>query len=198
MKGYLKLRKHALHILNTELPEELCYHNIIHTLDVLNVVNKYIRRQKIDNHHAKLLRIGAILHDIGFTVGRENHEEKGVVIAKRLMHQYNFSEKDIKIVKGLILATKVPQSPKTNLEKVICDSDLDYLGRRDFYVTGDQLLKELNNQGFNLDVEEWNKMQITFLKDHKYHTEFAKKYRKPNKVKRIKELEKLIENEIAK
>lgn len=194
MKGYLKLRKHALHILNTELPEELCYHNIIHTLDVLNVVNRYIRRLKIDAYHAKLLRIGAILHDIGFTVGRENHEEKGVVIAKQLMHQYGFPEKDIKIVKGLIMATKVPQTPKNKLEKIICDSDLDYLGRRDFYVTGDQLLKELTNQGFNLCVDDWNKMQITFLKDHRYHTDFAIKYRRPQKVKRIKELEMLFED----
>ncbi|WMI64165.1 HDIG domain-containing protein [Aestuariibaculum sp. YM273] len=188
MKGYLKLRKHALHILNTELPEELCYHNIIHTLDVLNVVNKYIRREKIDGYHAKLLRVGAILHDIGFTVGRENHEEKGVVIAKRLMHQYGFPEEAIKTVKGLIMATKVPQNPRTHLEEIICDSDLDYLGRRDFYVTGDQLLKELNNQGLDLDVDQWNKMQVAFLEEHRYHTEFAKKYRKPKKVKRIREL----------
>ena len=32
----------------------------------------------------------------------------------------------------LILATKVPQKPKNKLEKIICDADLDYLGREDF------------------------------------------------------------------
>lgn len=193
MKGYLKLRKKALDILNKELPEELYYHNIIHTLDVLNVVNKYIKRIKLDGHQAKLLRIGAVLHDIGFTISRVNHEEKGVDIAKKLMLKHGFSDNDVKVIKGLIMATKVPQSPKTEMEKIICDADLDYLGRRDFYVIGDQLLKELNTSGFVLDADEWYSIQIKFLENHKYHTKFAQKFRQPEKEKRILELKRLIE-----
>ncbi|GAA4298664.1 HD domain-containing protein [Aestuariibaculum suncheonense] len=194
MKGYLKLRKDVLHILNTELPEALCYHNIIHTLDVLNVANKYIKRLKVDSYHAKLLRMGAMLHDIGFIIGRENHEEKGVVIAKELMTKHGFSKEDINIIKGLIMATKVPQSPKTKLEQIICDSDLDYLGRRDFYFKGDQLLKELNVQGTPIAVDEWYKIQISFLESHTYHTEFAKRFRQPKKEQRIQELKEKVKS----
>ena len=193
MKGYLKLRKNVLEILNTKLPEGLYYHNIIHTLDVLNIVNKYIKRLNIDIHNAKLLRIGAVIHDIGFTVSRFNHEEKGVVIAKELMLKYGFSDEDIKVVKGLIMATKVPQSPKTEMEKIICDADLDYLGRRDFYVIGDQLFKELNTSGLISDINEWYNIQIKFLENHKYQTEFAQNFRQPEKEKRILELKRLIE-----
>ena len=30
-------------------------------------------------------------------------------------------------------ATKIPQTPLTKLEEIICDADLDYLGREDFF-----------------------------------------------------------------
>ena len=65
MKKYLKLRKKVLEVLNSKLPKELYYHNVRHILDVFKVVNQYIRRDKIDKKSAYLLRIGALLHDIG-------------------------------------------------------------------------------------------------------------------------------------
>ena len=48
------------------------------------------------------------------------------------MTQYGYSENHIKIVKGLINATRVSQNPKNHLEKILCDADLDYLGRSDY------------------------------------------------------------------
>ena len=75
MKGYYRLRKRVLHRLMTQLPERLYYHDYAHTIDVLKSCNAYIKRYRIDPHKAKLLRIGALLHDIGFTVSDEDHEE---------------------------------------------------------------------------------------------------------------------------
>ena len=76
MKGYLNLRKQALDILKSELPTDLYYHDVHHTLDVLSVVNQYIRKKKLDTTSKYLLKIAGLLHDIGYTVGRFNHEEK--------------------------------------------------------------------------------------------------------------------------
>ena len=75
-----------------------------------------------------MLRLGVLMHDIGFTVSSENHEEEGVKIAKSLMAKHNFSHEEIDLVSGLIMATKIPQRPKSLLQKIICDVDLDYLG----------------------------------------------------------------------
>jgi hypothetical protein len=36
--------------------------------------------------------------------------------------------------------------------------------------------------------EKWNEIQIEFLKKHRYHTTFAKKYRQPQLEKRLSEL----------
>ncbi|NNC70142.1 MAG: HD domain-containing protein [Flavobacteriaceae bacterium] len=192
MKGYRKLRNKALEILQTELSEDLSYHGFQHTLDVLKVCNQYVKREKIDAHNAKLLRLGALLHDIGFTISNIDHEERGVEIADKLMTELDFSEKDINKVKGLILATRIPQTPKNHLEKIICDADLDYLGRSDFYKISNFLFKELKVFDIINTKYEWDKAQIRFLEAHKYHTDFALKYRQPNKEERIAELKQAV------
>ena len=193
MKGYNKLRRKAVEILNSQLPKELSYHSIEHTLNVLKTCNNYIKREKIENHKAKLLRIAALMHDIGFTISNKDHEETSKDIAEDLMKSYGFPKKDIDIVKGLILATRIPQFPKNELEKIICDCDLDYLGRSDFYIISDQLFRELAFSPITKTKLDWNKFQIKFMEAHKYHTQFALKNRQPYKETRIAELKELVE-----
>jgi len=192
MEGYNTLRKKCLKLLSTQLSKDLCYHGIHHTLDVLKVINQYIKREKVKAQDAKLLRIGALLHDIGFTVSYTDHELRSVETANKLMSELGFSKEHIKTVNGLILSTRVPQKPKNILEKIICDSDLDYLGRSDFYSKSNLLFKELKTYASIESKLEWNKIQVKFLKSHKYHTKFANKYRQPQKIKRILEIEQQI------
>ena len=194
MKGYIKIRKMILGILNSKLPKELSYHNLQHTLDALHVCNQYIKRVKLDSHSAKLLRLGVLFHDIGFTVSKKNHETRGIEIAKGLMREFNFSIKDMDVVTGLIMATRMPQNPQNQVERIICDVDLDYLGRNDFYPISDQLYKELQNDSIAQNKLEWNKIQIKFLESHKFHTVFARRNRQPQKEKRIAELKLLLLN----
>lgn len=190
MKGYYTLRKRALELLRTRLPKRLYYHDYAHTLDVLNACNAYLRRYKVPAHQAKLLRLGAIMHDIGFTVSDENHEANGAAIAEKLMKELSFKQADINAVQNLIMATKIPQQPQNTLEKILCDADLDYLGRKDFYVIGDKLFKELKIKGIVSTRSAWNKLQVTFLEAHQYHTRFARRYRSPQKEKYLLELKK--------
>ncbi len=164
-----------------------------HTLDALKTCDLYLRHIKINSHDARLLRLGILFHDIGFTVSNEEHEYKGSIIARDLLTQFGFKTKDIDVIVGLILSTKIPQSPKTLLENMICDIDLDYLGRSDFYEISESLYEELQVTIGLKNKNDWNKIQVKFLEAHKYHTDFAIKKRQPEKEKRINELKKLIE-----
>lgn len=192
MKKYIELKKEVLGILNTKLPRDLYYHGIHHTMDALDVCDLYLIKERINKDDAYLLRIGVLMHDIGFTISIEDHEVRGVELAEKLMSSHNFDPKNIDVVKELILATQVPQNPKTHLEEIICDVDLDYLGRSDFYTISDQLFRELVAYNYIGDKKAWNKVQIKFLETHKFHTDFAKKNRQPEKEKRIVELKKLV------
>ena len=188
MNKYLELKKKVLDVLNNNLPKALHYHGIHHTIDALEVCELYIVAEKVNSHDAEILRIGVLMHDIGFTVSIENHELRGIEMAEKLMINDNFDQNDIDLVKQLIMATQVPQNPKDHLEAIICDVDLDYLGRSDFYKIGERLYKEMVAYEKIMSREEWNKIQIKFLEAHKYHTVFAQKNRQPQKEKRILEL----------
>lgn len=192
MKGYYKLRSTIIDILNSKLSKDLHYHGVHHTLDALKTCKVYLRHNQVNTHDAKLLRLGVLLHDIGFTETTHEHEQKGSEIAKRMLTDYGFPTEDIDVIVGLILTTKVPQNPKTLLEKIICDVDLDYLGRSDFYAISNQLFQELKALDVIDDFDEWNKLQIRFLEAHRYHTDFAIENRQPQKEQRIKELKKLV------
>ena len=193
MKGYYKLRKLIIERLQNELSQDLHYHGVHHTLDALKTCDLYLRHIQINPYDARLLRLGILFHDIGFTVSNEEHEYKGSIIARDILSQFDFKTKDIDIIVGLILSTKIPQSPKTLLENMICDIDLDYLGRSDFYKISESLYEELKVTIGLKNKNEWNKIQVKFLEAHKYHTDFAIKKRQPEKEKRIKEIKKLIE-----
>jgi hypothetical protein len=88
----------------------------------------------------------------------------------------------------MIMATKVPQTPHTLLEKIICDADLDYLGRDDFYAVGSRLFDEMKVRGFVESEREWNLIQKTFLETHRYHTKYARQHRESKKQEYLQEI----------
>lgn len=191
--GYLKLRHYIFKTLSAGLSDSLKYHGTHHTRDVLNVCNQYIKRYHVSAKDAGLLRAGALMHDFGFIYTYKNHEEKGVEMAREILPEFGYSKKDLDVIEGLIMATKVPQTPKTFLEEIICDADLDYLGRPDFDPISESLFEELNINGRPLNRHEWNTLQVNFLSSHHYHTTWARKYRAPNKAKRLQKLKTEIE-----
>lgn len=188
MQGYLKLRKYVLDELREKLPQYLAYHGINHTLDVLNVCEQYIRREKLDERDRYLLRIGAIVHDMGFLIGPTNHEAVGAEMASKLMKELRMSQDVIDEVKGLVMATKIPQTPLNDLQKIICDADLDYLGRDDYPIISVKLFAELKHMNVISTEEQWKNLQINFLTAHKFHTSFARKNREPKKQYWLKKL----------
>jgi len=192
MKDYKGLEWEALQLLDANLSEKLHYHGLSHTLEVLYVCNQYIDRENLPQEPAGLLRVGALMHDIGFTVSLKEHEALSMKLAGPMMKKHGYTTEDYEVVKGLIRSTKVPQSPHNHLEEIICDSDLDYLGRDDFYRISQLLFEELQLFSIVKNKTEWNRKQVVFLEAHRYHTDFACRYRQPKKEERIRELKALL------
>lgn len=191
--GYLAFRRFVIHELAHRLSPDLTYHGIHHTKDVLSVCNQYIKRLKIKGREAELLQTGALIHDMGFLYTYRDHEEEGVKMAQQLLPQYEFDQEEIATISGLIMATKVPQQPKTELEKILCDADLDYLGREDFEPISESLFQELQNVNLLHDRVAWDNIQVRFLEGHCYHTAYAQKYRQPPKTMRLEEIRRRIQ-----
>lgn len=176
--------------LENELPDGLFYHGVHHTKDVLQAALKIAETENISTKDLKLLRLAIWLHDIGFVQSYKGHEETGCNIAKLILPKYHIPEEEIEVICGLIRATKIPQTPDTKLERIICDADLDYLGREDVYEIADTLYEEIRSKVGPLNDKDWNDLQISFLEAHNYFTKFSKKHRAPAKLKYLKALKK--------
>jgi adenylate cyclase len=162
------------------LPSHLSYHNIEHIRDVVDKAQLYGEKEGLDLEQLHLLKTAAWLHDIGYIWDEEKHEERGVQFALDYLPTWGFDKADIEVICGMIMATKIPQSPKSRMEEVICDADLDYLGRDDYFTISRRFFKELNHfRPFS--ESEWKELQISFFEKHSYFTNSAKEFRDKGK-----------------
>ena len=122
--------KFVFELFKNELPSTYVYHNYTHSKRVYKSINEIIENSQIDVKDATILRLAALLHDTGYVVGRENHEEEGVKIATKFLKEHNVEDAIIEGVEKCILATKFKNTvPNTDLEKAIRDADSSHFGK---------------------------------------------------------------------
>ncbi|MBC2839545.1 HD domain-containing protein [Robiginitalea sp. SC105] len=167
--------------LDKKLPGYLTYHCLDHTIDVANVCEHYIEYYMISKRIARLIRIAAVSHDYGYIYSPKEHEERSI---KEIVPQLkdSCSEREIFLISGMIRATKVPQEPKNIYEEIMADADLDYLGRSDYDTLSTGLYKEFMHFGVVKNECDWLDVQIRFLDNHRYHTDWAIRNRKASKL----------------
>jgi len=161
--------------LETELPKYLHYHTAEHTKDVLASAELLAETERVSGDELVLLKTAALFHDAGFLETYSDHEEISCKMAAAWLPKFDYNKEQIDEICNLILVTKMPQTPITKLEKVICDADLYYLGTDKFFIIADRLYKELHEAGFLKDREEWRNAEIKFLGAQTYFTNTAKK-----------------------
>ena len=174
--------------LEENLPDHLAYHCLEHTIDVANVCDFYIDHYEISEKMAKLIRIAAVCHDYGYMDSPINHEAKSIEKITPLLKENNYTDNEIELIGGMIMATKIPQRPTNLYEEILADADLDYLGRGDYDELSSRLLKEFLYYDVVSNQKEWLDAQIKFLEIHRYHTDLAQKQRIKTKLEKLKEL----------
>lgn len=192
---FVDIQELILDKLEKELPEYLHYHNVKHTIDVVTEVELIGWAEGVSDEEILLLKTAALFHDAGHTIGYDEHESMGAEFVREMLPKYNYTPEQIDIICDLILSTKMPPKPKTLLEKIMCDSDLDYLGRVDFIPVSNTLYEELKHQNKIGSLNDWNKLQIKFISGHQYFTQTARNLREVNKQKQIERIKELIVDE---
>jgi len=167
---YFAAKAYLLNRLDQELSPQLTYHGLHHTLDVLAYTIDIAKWEGITGEDQSILCTAAVFHDAGFLISWQQHEHLGCKLAQEVLPGFGYSHQVIQQICGMILATAIPQSPRNHLEEILCDADLDYLGRPEFYHIGRTLFQEFQLQGIVGSEEEWNVLQIRFLESHQYFT----------------------------
>jgi len=188
------LKTYIIEVLKNKLSSTLSYHAVNHTIDVLNAVEKLTVSEKVSAEETLLLKTAALLHDSGFLVQYNNNEPFGCDFAEKILPQFGYTDDEIKIITSMIMATEFPQKPKNSLEEIICDADLDYLGRPDFFSISKKLREELKANGKIFTEKEWLEFEISFLEKHQFFTNTARALRTPTKEKHIQKLKKQLKN----
>ena len=174
-------RTYILQRLRNELPPTRTYHSLEHTLDVYASVIDIAEKEGVSGEGLALLKTAALYHDSGFVIQDKEHENAGCVIIREQLPQFGFTPRQVELVCDMVLATRIPQSPRNKLARILCDADLDYLGRGDFTPIGDQLFAEMKAYGVLTTEREWNELQVRFLERHQYFTVTNKQLREPVK-----------------
>jgi uncharacterized protein len=166
--------QYALRRLGLELAPAFVYHSLTHTRDeVVPAAERLAAMEGVRGEDLLLLRTAAFYHDIGFVEQRADHEAAGVRIASLVLPRFGYRASQIEAVGAMIMATRLPQSPRTLLEQLLADADLDVLGRADFLARNRALRAELAAFGRPARDAQWYGEQLRFLRTHRYWTAAA-------------------------
>lgn len=187
--NYYKAERYIMKLLDQQLSPKLHYHSVGHSKDVVNAVERIALLENVTDEALFLLKSAANYHDAGFIEQYDANEPVGARLAGEILPRFGYTEGDIKVIQDLIYATRIPHEPKNHLEEILCDADLDYLGRDDFHEIADNLRRELREHGKIESDRKWDEIQVGFLKMHKYFTKTAIETRREKKMKHLKEVE---------
>ena len=168
------------------LDSKYLYHNLHHTERVIKSAIKIGSDYDLKDSEWKVLLTACLLHDYGFIKSHVNHEEIGAELSESILKDYGYSKEEISSVQSLILITKAIAIPNNNLEAIIRDSDLEYLGSNDFEYISEKLKEEWLLCGVVSSESEFYQLQLDFLINHQFHTEFMRKNGKKLKEKNLR------------
>jgi len=196
----LKIVDHYIReLFKDELPAGIKYHDADHTLHptkgVVAAANRIAISENISEHDRELLIAAAYFHDTGYIREYEKNEPIAARMAGRILKLIGFKPNEVVKIQKMILSTDLEREPKTHLEKILCDADLDHVGREDFFKLDGKLREGRRSRGIDVsDDAKWYKGTLEFLKKHEYYTESQKKLRETEKQKNTDRLLKKLEN----
>ncbi|KAL0489702.1 glutamyl-tRNA(Gln) amidotransferase subunit A, mitochondrial [Acrasis kona] len=193
MKNFNAIKDYVFNELSN-LDPKLRYHARTHTFeDVLPNSIILAREENLSEEETCIVTTAALFHDIGFLDQYDKNEPMGANRARHTLPEFGYSNSQIDQIVDCILATQVPQNPKTKLAKIVCDSDLCSLGSDNCFLRAEMLRLELIDvKGIDLPLKTWFQSQVRFFESHQYWTESAKKKYGETKQKNISQMKELL------
>lgn len=170
---------------------DLLYHNLFHTQHIVSVTNKIAKHCALKDKEFFIVITAAWFLHSGYYKDILHPEEASAKMAEDFLKNSGVEEESIHSIKKCILATKIPKTPGTLLEEIICDANSFYIGSEKF--SGYNKLKrkefELRNRT-NIDKDDWIKSTIQLFEGHQYYTDYAKEHLNKNKMENLQQLKK--------
>lgn len=171
-----KVSAFVYQFLKSELPDNLYFHNISHTLEVVRAVTEIGVNEGLSVGDLEPVKIAAWFHDSGYHSKYLGHEDESIRIAGEFLKNNLYPSDKTEIVISCIQATRYPQAPLSLQEEILCDADLYHFSRPDYGEHEQNLRKEWGAyfNKFYTD-EEWAKDNCQLLLSHRYFTRYGKR-----------------------
>lgn len=190
-KNIKKAMKYSKKIFFKSRCKDLPFHNLQHTLDVYKNLIKIGTYENIPYRDLEPIMVAGLFHDTGNAFRFQGHEDVSATYAVLFMEKNGYDDDYIEKVCRYIRATKIPQKPRNIYESIICDADLFHLGTNSYHTNNKLLRREWQNfLGLEYSEAEWLILNIKFLQDHKFHSQYGRLKLEPQKQKNLDELKK--------
>ena len=194
--NYEGAKNFILNKLEKELDPRLTYHSVSHTMDVLESAIRLAEMEGLSPADTVLLKTACLFHDSGMLVTYRGHGEASIEICRQILPKFTFNPEETEMVCQMIASTKLPQYATLLPEKILCDADLDYLGRPDFFMISHRLKYEWDVLDIHpTTLQEWYAIQKEFLSAHRYFTKSAIMLRQDFKMENLKQVELMCNHE---
>lgn len=169
------------------------YHNPDHTRWVFDRATYLALAEGVSGDDLEDLQLACLFHDTWFSLQYQKNEPIWARIAREWLTDYWHPIDRIDKIDSIIMATVLFSEPKTHLEKIIQDADLDNIGTKEEFFYSQRLLEELRMIGHTetSDCAYWQ-FVYTLLTRYKFHTDTARSERHDQQILDIEHLEKFL------
>jgi predicted metal-dependent HD superfamily phosphohydrolase len=186
--------RHVAGLLKSELPPWALYHSLNHTKNTVAACREIGKALGLKAAEMEVLLLAAWFHDAGYTIAVRGHEARSAEIAQHYLHAAGWPARTIRNVTGCILATRMPQRPRSLLQRALCDADLISLGKRSFVRHNELLRQEIGRrERRRVDERIWLHRSIRFLHGHRFATRYGRTVLEAGKQANIERLRRMIQ-----
>ena len=189
-----KASEYVTGLLTNKLPSECTYHNLAHTLRVVEAVEEIGKNSGLSDVQLEILLLSAWFHDTGFVKAVKGHEVKSIEIANDFLKANAYPAEKTDIINKIINVTEIGRKPVDTLEMIIRDADILHIGKEGFFEKSFSLKHEWEMAGIKKYTEtEWIKSGIDFLSRTEFYTRYAKTKYEEGRQKNISHLKKMLQ-----
>ncbi len=162
------------------LPSAYLYHNYDHAEEVAEVCAELADQAELSRSDKEILVLAGWFHDSGYasmaSKGNRDVASGSVQLASQFLKESEYPEERIDKVSQLIQSVHKEKAPTNTLERLLCDANGSFMGRKRFERRAKLLrLEKEALRKEKLSAYQWSRDLLDMLIQHRFYSPWAQK-----------------------
>ncbi|MEZ4883565.1 MAG: DUF5706 domain-containing protein [Chitinophagales bacterium] len=182
-----KAKQHINQLFKKQSSTKLVYHTYNHTLEILDVCEDMAQYYELSQRDKEILMLAACFQNTGYMADYRDHDNESIIIAEDFLMELDYPKEKLDRVLVLIRNSSLTDHPGNLLQEILHDANLMHIGKKDFFRKGTLLRIEVEqNLGESHTASEWEQIELDFLLDNEFFTQYAVEKFSSRRAKNIK------------